>query len=71
MLLREQRGPLCEYPGCRDPWVDMHEVKKRSRGGSPTDPDNIKCLCRRHHEWTEAEPAEATRLGFLKPSWED
>jgi hypothetical protein len=73
-VLREQllaeRGPLCEYPDCRRKWVDMHEVKKRSRGGSILDPDNIKLLCRPHHEWTEREPNEAQQMGFLKHSWE-
>lgn len=29
----------------------MNEIKRRSRGGSDTDPDNIMCLCREHHEW--------------------
>jgi hypothetical protein len=48
----------------------MHEVKKRSRGGSITDPDNIKLLCRPHHDWTEDQPEEAHRMGFLKHSWE-
>ena len=67
-LSRERKH--CEFPGCRAPWVDMHEVKKRSRGGSITDPENILCLCREHHEFTEAEPAKATEMGLLKPSWE-
>ena len=73
-VLREQllaeRGPICEYPDCRSRWVDMHEVKKRSRGGSILDPSNIKLLCRPHHEWTEREPNEAQAMGFLKHSWE-
>ncbi|MFZ4431565.1 MAG: HNH endonuclease signature motif containing protein [Microthrixaceae bacterium] len=71
VTLREQRGATCEYPGCREPWVDMHERKKRSRGGSVLDPANIALLCRPHHEWTETNPAEATLMGFLTPSWED
>lgn len=68
--LRAER-PHCEFPGCKAPWVDMHEVKKRSRGGSITDKSNILCLCREHHEFTEAEPAKATEMGLLKPSWEE
>lgn len=68
--LLKERGPRCEYPGCTRRWVDMHEVKKRSRGGSITDPDNIKLLCRPHHEWTESHPAEAQEQGFLRHSWE-
>lgn len=73
-VLRKQllgeRGPRCEYPGCTKQWVDMHEVLKRSRGGSILDPSNIKLLCRPHHEWTESHPNEAHAAGFLRHSWE-
>lgn len=49
---------------------EMHELKKRSRGGSITDPANIVWICRPCHEWTEAEPETALRVGLLKASWE-
>jgi hypothetical protein len=38
---------------CRARWgsrLHVHEVKPRSLGGSPTDPDNCVGLCAEHHE---------------------
>lgn len=54
---------------CKKRADDMHEKRKRSRGGSITDPSNIAHLCRSCHEWTEAEPALATQVGLLVSSW--
>lgn len=57
-MLRERfridRGSRCEFPGCVRDWVDMNEIKRRSRGGSDVDPANIICLCRPCHEWVTA-----------------
>lgn len=50
--------------------TDGHELRKRSRLGSITDPANIKHLCRSCHSWTESEPRKATEVGLLIPSWE-
>ena len=66
-----ERGGRCQWPdGCPRDAVDAHEVKKRSRGGSITDPENILLLCREHHDFTEAEPEQAAAMGLLKHSWE-
>ena len=54
--LAVERGVMCEWPGCPRTWDDMHEAKSRARGGSITDPDNIVCLCRHHHDWVTREP---------------
>ena len=67
------RGPYCE--GCPvtpvgDPegraWTDMHEVLTRARGGDPTDPGNILCLCRRCHEWVTTHETQARALGLVR-----
>lgn len=66
-----ERGDRCQWPeGCPREAVDAHEVKKRSRGGSITDPENIVLLCREHHDFTEAEPEKAAAMGLLRHSWE-
>lgn len=54
---------------CRRDGCDVHEIKKRSRGGSTIDPDNCLYTCRPCHEFTEREPAKATAAGVLAPSW--
>lgn len=62
----------CEWPGCRRSWDDMHEVRSRARGGSITDPLNIVCLCRRHHDWVTTEPVlsrHATVVTWIAAAW--
>lgn len=50
--------------------LELHEVVKRSRWhGAATDPSVQVLLCAPHHDFTEAEPARATELGLLQPSW--
>lgn len=69
---------LAAYPRCQiavkcegAPSVDVHERLKRSRGGSIVDPiqAHMVTTCRPCHEFTEAEPARATELRMLLPSW--
>lgn len=64
--LMVSRGPACQYPGCPDPWTDMHEILTRGRGGDPTDEANILCLCRRHHEYVTTHEEEARRMGLVR-----
>ena len=45
--------------------LDWHERQSRARGGSITDPRNIKWTCRLHHDWAHANPVEATQMGWL------
>lgn len=78
-LIRERRAmlqakypgiTLCEVPFCNRIADDAHEPLTRARGGSITDPDNVKAVCRPHHdEITFEEPEWAYDLGFLKHSW--
>jgi hypothetical protein len=62
--------PMCEVPWCNKWADDAHEPLTRARGGSITDPGNVKVICRPHHdEITFTEPAWAYELGFLVHSW--
>ena len=64
-------GPVwCEVPGCFRLADDAHEVLTRARGGSITDPDNIRAVCRPCHDAITGEAPWAYELGFLKHSWE-
>ena len=61
--------PICQRCGS-NPSQDCHEVLSRARGGSITDPENIRALCRRCHVWVTEHPREATDEGWLRNSWD-
>lgn len=67
-LLAERKW--CEFPGCRAPAVDCHEIKTRARGGSILDPLNIAVVCRSHHNLIGDNQALAVSLGLLRHSWD-
>lgn len=48
---------------------DGHEVLTRARGGSITDPNNIKHVCRTCHDWITDHPKEALRLGLVRSAF--
>jgi hypothetical protein len=60
------RGNGCQYPACRRPFTDLHEVLTRGRGGDPTDPENILLLCREHHKWVTEHEEEARAMGLVR-----
>lgn len=71
-LLRER--PWCEA-GCRiansprpsscaGQSVDVHELLRRSAGGSIVDESNLLCVCRPCHDWIGLHPREAIALGL-------
>lgn len=69
--LHAARGPYCE--GCPltpvgddRPWSEMHEILTRGRGGDPTDPANILCLCAPCHRWVTTHETEARALGLVR-----
>jgi 5-methylcytosine-specific restriction endonuclease McrA len=45
--------------------VDVHEIVKRGRGGSTAQDENVLAVCRNCHDFTEAHPRLATKLGLL------
>lgn len=71
--LRQLRGMLCEARTevCTSLWTDMHEVLRRSQGGSAVDPGNILCVCRSCHDWIHNNVAEAKKRGLLKSRGEE
>jgi hypothetical protein len=71
--LHAARGPYCQGcpvtpVGAMDPrpWTDMHEILTRGRGGDPTDPENILCLCRECHVWVTTHEVAARALGLVR-----
>jgi 5-methylcytosine-specific restriction endonuclease McrA len=50
--------------------VDIHELVRRSQGGSILDRDNLVSVCRQCHTRIGNEPALAFSLGLAKHSWE-
>jgi hypothetical protein len=49
--------------------VDVHELVRRSQGGSTLDRGNVLAVCRQCHDWIGANPREAERRGLSLPSW--
>jgi 5-methylcytosine-specific restriction endonuclease McrA len=50
--------------------VDVHELVRRSQGGSILERDNLVTVCRKCHTRIGNEPALAFSLGLAKHSWE-
>lgn len=51
--------------------LDVDEVKSRGvNPGGHLDPSNVQVLCRAHHDWRGAHPAEARARGLRKASWD-
>lgn len=71
-ILRER--PLCEA-GARITWApscggtaaseDVHELLRRSAGGSIVDDANVIACCRRDHQTIHLNPREARAAGLL------
>lgn len=54
----------------RNPSQDVHEVVRRSQGGSILDESNLLCVCRSCHRRIGDYPELAFQLGLAKHSWE-
>lgn len=54
----------------RNPSVDVHEIIRRSQGGSILDESNLLCVCRKCHTRIGNYPALAFELGLAKHGWE-
>lgn len=55
----------------RNPSTDLHEIKRRSQGGSILDKENIMCVCRPCHSRIGDQPQLAFDLGLAKHGWEE
>jgi hypothetical protein len=53
------------------PSVDVHEIVRRSQGGSILDESNLMCVCRLCHYRIGNEPALAFNLGLAKHSYDE
>jgi hypothetical protein len=70
VAVKARSGGRCEFPYlCPLPSVHTHHRRPRRMGGSSDPatnlPSNLLRLCLAHHEWAEANRAEALRLGLL------
>ena len=54
----------------RLPSRDVHELVRRSQGGSILDEDNVLAVCRKCHDRIGREPKLAIELGLAKNSWD-
>ena len=50
--------------------ADVHEIIRRSQGGSILDIENLMCVCRGCHVRIGNYPALAFELGLAKHGWE-
>jgi 5-methylcytosine-specific restriction endonuclease McrA len=51
--------------------VDVHELVRRSQGGSILDENNLMCVCRRCHTRIGNNPQLAFDLGLAKHAWDE
>ena len=49
--------------------VDVHELVRRSQGGSILDEKNLITVCRPCHAWITGNPLAAEELGLHLPAW--
>lgn len=75
-VVRAIRRENCEARHAPEPCfghLTIHEVLPRARGGSITDPSNLRTICARHNDWL-SNSVEGQRWGYehgmLKHSWE-
>jgi len=54
----------------RNQSVDVHELVRRSQGGSILEESNLMCVCRKCHTRIGNHPALAFDLGLAKRGWE-
>lgn len=53
------------------PSEDIHEIVRRSQGGSILDIDNLLAVCRVCHTWVTENPWDAANVGLHLPGWAD
>ena len=47
---------ICEVPGCRRPWTDMHHMVNPGRGVKEESYENVMGLCHEHHMQIDNTP---------------
>jgi len=72
VLERAQGRCEARIGGMCTKWAtDVHEVKTRGRGGSITNPDNCRALCRMCHTFITGNPKWSGENGWTKHSWDE
>lgn len=61
----DEKPTFIQYPS-----QDVHELVRRSQGGSILDEDNVLAVCRKCHTRIGNYPQLAIDLGLAKRSWE-
>lgn len=46
--------------------TDPHHILPTGQGGPRCDPDNIRLVCRAHHDWIHGHTNDARPLGLLR-----
>lgn len=54
----------------RNPSIDVHEIVRRSQGGSILNENNLMCVCRPCHSRIGNNVALAFELGLAKHEWD-
>lgn len=60
----ERICPQDERHQCQLYSCDVHEIVRRSQGGSLEDEGNLLAVCRLCHDWIGAHPKKATEMGL-------
>lgn len=66
----KERDEVCVCCALR-PVDHVHELKRRTQGGDPTNPEHCVGVCWICHRWIEDNDEEAHRLGLRRWSHED
>lgn len=64
-LARLIRRVTPSYADCQRNAIGLHELLKRSHGGSITDPENLLRCCSPCNSWVEDNPTLAWRAGLV------
>lgn len=67
-LIASMGEPMCAV-GCGRKADDLHELLSRARGGSITDPENVRAVCRGCHDYITRNPAWAEANGWSVKRW--
>lgn len=65
------KAVLPKYDFCTGTATCLHELKKRSAGGSITDINNVMRSCFTCNRFIEDQPSVAYQAGLVIKSWED
>jgi hypothetical protein len=61
-----ERDKTCQFPGCHEPAVHVHEKRLRSQGGDWLNPDGAIGICAEHHDWIHRNRDAARTLSLIQ-----